>query len=156
MCVGLIMTAALLACVGGCRKGVSVSEIPGTWTMSRSAQRLFPADFDVTSATFVFKDDKTFTATGLPQEIVLLKAAGKDATERVNATGTWWLASDRSGFSNAFQMAMDFKTVQGPGKYQLPFSTMLFSAEKTDAGILIYYFHDDPDLGRRVEFVKQK
>ena len=51
---------------------------------------------------------------------------------------------------------LEFKTLQGPGQYKLPFSTMVFSASEAMGGVKIYYFQDDPDLGRRVEFEKQK
>jgi hypothetical protein len=150
-----LLFAAIIASVAGCGRIISPSELPGTWTMGRNSQHLFPADFDVTSATLVFKSDGTFTASGLPQKIVLIQATGSDAIERINGSGRWVLL-ERLGFSDATGFMLEFKAIQGPGQYKLPFSTMRFSVSKTDGIVKIYYFHDDPDLGRRVEFEKQK
>lgn len=151
----LLLFAAIVASVVGCGRTVSPSELPGTWTISRNSQHLFPADFDVTSATLVFKSDGTFSATGLPQEVVFMHATGSDAVARINGSGRWVLL-ERLGFSDATGFMLEFKAIQGLGKYKLPFSTMLFSVSKTEGIVKICYFHDDPDLGRRVEFEKQK
>jgi hypothetical protein len=151
----LLLFAVIVASVAGCGRTVSPSELPGTWTISRNSQHLFPADFDVTSATFVFKSDGTFTASGLPQEVVLIDATGSDAVARINGSGRWVLL-ERLGFSDATGFMLEFKAIQGPGKYKLPFSTMLFSVSETEGIVKISYFRDDPDLGRRIEFEKQK
>jgi hypothetical protein len=151
----LLLFAATIGSVAGCGRTVSPTELPGTWTISRNSQHLFPADFDVTSATLVFKSDGTFAASGLPQEIVLIHATGNDAIARISGSGRW-VVLERLGFSDATAFMLEFKAIQGPGKYELPFSTMLFSVSKTEGIVKIYYFHDDPDLGRRVEFEKQK
>jgi hypothetical protein len=151
----LLLFAAIVASVAGCGRTVSPSEFPGTWTISRNSQQLFPADFDVTSATLVFKSDGTFSASGLPQEVVFIHATGSDAVARFNGSGRWVLL-ERLGFSDATGFMLEFQAIQGLGKYKLPFSTMLFSVSKTEGIVKIYYFHDDPDLGRRVEFEKQK
>jgi hypothetical protein len=150
-----LLFAAIIASVAGCGRTISPNELPGTWTISRSSQHLFPADFDVTSATLVFKSDGTFTASGLPQEIVLVHATGSDAVARINGSGRWVLL-ERLGFSDANGFMLEFKAIQGPAQYKIPFSTMIFSVSETEGVVKIQYFHDDPDLGRRVEFEKQK
>jgi hypothetical protein len=151
----LLLFAAIMAGVAGCGRTVSPGELPGIWTISRNSQHLFPQDFDVSSATLVLKSDGTFTATALPQEIVLIHAAGSDAIARINGSGRW-VVLERLGLSDATGFMLEFKAIQGPGQYTLPFSTMLFSLSKSGGIVKIYYFHDDPDLGRRVDFDKQK
>lgn len=149
------LSATLIASATGCGANIAPSELPGTWTISRSSQHLFPADFDVSSATLILKSDGTFTATGLPQELVLLNARGTDAIARINGSGRWALL-ERNGFSGSRGFMLEFRAIQGPGTYKLPYSTMIFSVSKTGGIAKIFYFHDDPDLGRRVDFDKQQ
>lgn len=151
----ILLLAATMATVAACGRLISPSELPGTWTISLTSQRLFPQDFDVTSATLVFKSDGSFTASGLPQELVLFHPSGRDAVARINGSGRWVLLG-RNGFSDATGLMLEFKAVQGPGTYQLPFSTMVFSAGESRGVVKIYYFQDDPDLGKRVEFERRK
>ncbi len=150
-----LLFAAIIASVAGCGRTISPSELPGTWTISRNSQYLFPADFDVTSSTLDFKSDGTFTASGLPQELVLFHPSARDAAVRINGSGRWVLLG-RNGLSDATGLMLEFKALQGPGPYRLPFSTMVFSAGEVRGGVKIYYFQDDPDLGKRVEFERQK
>jgi hypothetical protein len=151
----LLLLAVIIASGAGCGRTVSPTELPGTWTISRNSQHLFPADFDVTSATLVFKSDGTFTASGLAEELVLPPTIGSNAVACINGSGRWVLLG-RNGFSDSKGFMLEFKSIQGPGKYKLPFSTMIFSVGKAEGIVTIYYFHDDPDLGRKVEFEKQK
>ncbi len=150
-----LLFAAIIASVAGCGRTISPSELPGTWTISRNSQHLFPADFDVTSATVVFKSDGTFTASGLREDLVLLHPTGSNAAARINGSGRWALLG-RNGFSDATGLMLEFKALQGPGQYKLPFSTMVFCVGEAQGVVKIYYFQDDPDLGKRVEFEKQK
>jgi hypothetical protein len=151
----ILLFAEIIASVAGCGRTVAPSELPGTWTISHNSQHLFPQDFDVSSATLVLKSDGTFTATDLPQEIVLIHATGGDTIARINGSGRW-VVLERLGFSDATGFMLEFKAIEGPGQYTLPFSTMLLSLSKSAGVVKIYYFHDDPDLGRRVDFDKQK
>lgn len=149
----LIVFATLIATVAGCRDNISPSELPGTWTISRTSQHLFSPEFDVSQAKLVLNSDETFTATGLPQELILIHATNREAVARINGSGRWKLL-ERNGFSNTTGFMLEFKAIQGPQTYRLPFSTMIFSVDKTGDTVKLFYFHDDPDLGRRIDFEK--
>ncbi len=148
------MLLAMLIFAAGCRTSISPGELLGTWTINRASQHLFPPDFDVSTATLVLSPDKTFTGTGLPQELVVSVPTPVDAAIRINGSGRWELLQPRS-LGAPTQLMLEFKTIQGPGKYQIPFSTMITSVEKTSGGVTLFYFHDDPDLGRRIDFEKK-
>jgi hypothetical protein len=152
---GWMLLATLVSAGTGCRTSISPGELLGTWTISRTSQHLFPAEFDVSTATLVLNPDRTFTGTGLPQELVVFVPTPGDAAIRINGSGRWEVLQPRR-LGAPTQLMLEFKTIQGPGKYQLPFSTMITSVEKTSGGVTLFYFHDDPDLGRRVDFEKQK
>jgi hypothetical protein len=150
-----MLLATVVSALAGCRAHVSSSEIPGTWTISRSSQRLFPPEFDVSTATLILKSDETFTGTGLPQELVVFVPTPSDAAIRINGSGRWQLLEPR-GLGGNTELMLEFKSIEGPGKYKLPFATMIISADKLGGGVKLFYFHDDPDLGRRIDFERQK
>ncbi len=143
--------AAIIAALSGCGPNISPTELVGTWRISRDSQHFFPADFDVSAATLALKSDHTFVANGLPQELVLLTPSGPDAATRINGSGRWALLG-RQGFSSAQGFMLEFTSVQGPGTYRIPFGSMIFSVDRTAGAPRIFYFHDDPDLGRRINF----
>jgi hypothetical protein len=152
---GCMLLATLVSAFAGCRPHISPNEIPGTWTISRSSQRLFPPEFDVSTATLVLKSDETFTATGLPQELVVFVPTPSDAAIRINGSGRWQLLQPRT-LGAGTELMLEFRAIQGPGKYKLPFATMIISGEKAGGAVKLFYFHDDPDLGRRIDFERQK
>jgi hypothetical protein len=150
-----MLFAMLIAAAASCRNNISSSELPGTWTMNRNSQHLFPVEFDVSSTTLVLKADENFTATHLSQEVVVFVPTASDIATPINGSGRWKLLQPRS-LGGGTQLMLEFKAIQGPGTYKLPFSTMIFSVDKTAGAVKLFYFHDDPDLGRRIDFEKQK
>jgi hypothetical protein len=145
----LLLCALLGVFASGCqRKWVKPEEIPGTWTISEDSRQLLEPPFQKAAGTLVFRPDKTFGATEVPEDIFY---GSSDKPRLITGTGTWGLTY----LDSKQTIYLALKTAEPPPPIRLPGESFLLYAERKDSMVTLYYFIGDPDVDHKVIFVRK-
>ena len=141
------LCALLELAASGCQRNwVKPEEIPGTWTMNQASRRFLSPETQNAAATFVFEANGNFSATEVPED--LLYPPSNSGPKLVSGTGTWKLI-----YPNGQQLFdLSFKAMSLGQRGTLPYDTMILNVERKDSVVTLYFFQDDPDLGRKFIF----
>jgi hypothetical protein len=149
-CLLTSVAALAILSASGCRRDwVKPEEIPGTWTMNQTSRRLLSPETRNAAATFVFEANGNFSVTEVPED--LLYPPSNIGPKLISGAGTWKLIypNDQQLFD------LSFKTMSLGLRGTLPYDTMILNVERQNSVVTLYYFQDDPDLGRRFVFEKK-
>lgn len=144
----------VLVATAGCR-GVSESELIGTWTLTDESRQLLPEQSETSLASLRLATDGYFTARELPGELV-----GRD--DLVTGTGEWSLAEASSSTGNTLTvwwrggqtLRLRFSTFSGHDDGNVSFGTQMY-AYSVRGRPRLFYYSGDPDEGRRIEFYRE-
>jgi len=125
----------LLLLAFACEREIALSDLPGTWTLTRDSREGRPAEARARGSSLVLRANGTFTAQEIPGEIF------DQGPGFITGNGRWLMS--RRG------LRLDLLTVANGDRTKVPFSTHFRAA-----GATLRYFVGDPDDFKTIEFEK--
>jgi hypothetical protein len=130
----------------GC-KNVQPGDITGTWLMKESSRQALPPELQKVSPKIVLDAKGTFVVTDIPG---LFYIPGNHAARPESGSGTWKLISNEG----KQQVQFDFHEINDWHKTDLPYGIQ-FDVSRGWSAVRLFYFLDDADEGRRIDFERK-
>jgi hypothetical protein len=127
--------ALFLLCAFACEREIPVSDLAGTWSLTRDSRERLPAELRAGAGSLILAANGTFAAREIPGEIF-------DQGPRLITGNGRWLMSKH-------ELRLDLRAVANGDPGHVPFSTH-FQA----SGTTLRYFIGDPDAFNTIEFEK--
>ena len=149
------MPLVIIALVPLCctQRGMSASELSGSWVVTRPTRARLPPDVRGAAATVRFEATGEFSARELPGGLLGEQPANPAATALrvITGSGTWKLILRRGGPD----VQLTFDSIEGSPSMRTPYATRLHVWDHRPA-ILLFYFEGDPGEGKRIEFERHR
>ncbi|HKW63420.1 MAG TPA: hypothetical protein VJN89_12805 [Candidatus Acidoferrum sp.] len=115
--------------------------------MREASRQILPAKLQKASPRLVLNADGSFTASDMP---ALFHEPGVRQAKLESGSGLWKLVGEGSNQ----EVQLDFHSITDWKEANLPYGMQL-DVSRGFSTTVLFYFLDDPDEGKRVEFEKK-